>query len=223
VTTVVQDAAVVRGRIGSQLFAAAWLAVALGIALELITALGVFALQGAGGAQGVLATVMQKITWSTLVCVGLAFAKVLVPRNQGAAAWAGILAAPIAFTIARSVHKGVAEALGLAFASAAPALLVLLATLKSLEYGVLGALIARLDSRPASTLGSYAGTGLLVGLVFGVVTLTVTGLLAPKPLPDAEWFARGVNEILFPVGCALVLFASAFAGRTLSSVSQPDA
>ena len=203
------------GALSSQLFAAAWMSVALAFTLEAISALGAFTLGRNTALQVFLANVGQKVGWGTLVCVGLAFAKAFKPKDTGAAAWAGMLSAPLAFTIARAIHKGLAQALGLDVASTATSLLLLLTSIKALQYGVLGAALARLDEQETATLASYLRTGAWVALLFGGATLACTALFAPG-LGAAAWLARGINELLFPMGCALVLFAASAAGKRLN-------
>jgi hypothetical protein len=78
-----------------------------------------------------------------------------------------------------------------------------LAVLKALEYGVLGFVLASLARRRDLGAAAHAGIGLATGAAFGTATLFV---LPPAPL--AAQVARGVNELLFPAGCALVLFAA---------------
>jgi hypothetical protein len=210
------DRLAVNDGVGSQLFTAAWMAVALGFGLEALIALGAFALGPGTSPSAFLVNVGQRVSWGTLVCVGLAFAKAFKPKDPGAAAWAGMLSAPLAFTLARSAHKGLASAMGLSVAAAAPAVLVLLGTLKALEYGVLGAALARHDEREGASVGSYVRTGTWVGVLFGGAALAALALLSPKPSSAADWFARGVNEVLFPIGCSLILFAASATGRRLS-------
>jgi hypothetical protein len=210
------EGTVTHGALTPQLFAAAWMAVVLAFTLEALTALGAFTLGRGTTTQVFLANVGQKVSWGTFVCVALAFAKAFKPRDPGVVAWAGILGAPAAFTVARSIHKGLSQAMGLSVASAAPALLVLLTTLKSLEYGILGAALARHDERENATLRQYVGTGLWVGVLFGGLTLAASGFLAPAKPTAAEWLARAVNEVLFPVGCSLILYAATVAGRRLN-------
>jgi hypothetical protein len=207
------------GALASQLFAAAWMAVALGFALEGLTALGAFTLGRSTSLQVFFASVGQKVGWGTIVCVGLAFAKAFKPKDAGAAAWAGMLAAPLAFTLARAIHKGLAQALGLDVASTAPALLVLLTSIKALQYGVLGSSLARLDELETATLSSYLRTGAWVAILFGGATLAATALFSPVSASAGAWLARGINELLFPMGCALVLFVASVAGRRLGAQS----
>lgn len=215
-TDIVSERAIPRPAMARQLFAAAWMAVALGFLLEALTALGALTLGQATGPQAFLASVGQKVSWGTLVCVGLAFAKAFAPKSPGAAAWAGILGAPLAFTLARAVHKGLGQALGLDVASTAPALLVLLATLKAVQYGVLGSVLARLDERDDATIRSYLQTGVWVAALFGGATLVVMALFAPASAPAAAWLARGINELLFPIGCSLILFTAGQAAKRVA-------
>jgi hypothetical protein len=205
------------GALTTQLFAAAWMAVALAFALEALTALGAFTLGRTSSAQVFLASVGQKIGWGTLVCVGLAFAKAFKPKDAGAAAWAGILGAPAAFTIARAIHKGLAQAMGFDIAATAPMLLLLLATIKALEYGVLGAVLARLDERSSATVGNYLRTGCWVAVVFGGAALGALAAFGSRSPTAADWLARAINELLFPIGCALILFAASAAGKRLNA------
>src|SRR4029453_12575129 len=48
--------------------------------------------------------------------------------------------------------------------------------------------------------------GLLTGVVFGGGFLAVVVQTAPTPLATPSLLAKGLNELLFPIGCALVVF-----------------
>jgi hypothetical protein len=50
-------------------------------------------------------------------------------------------------------------------------------------------------------------------VIFGSATLAVMVWLAAKPIPPPELLSRGINELLFPVGCSLVLYAAEVLGR----------
>jgi hypothetical protein len=52
-----------------------------------------------------------------------------------------------------------------------------------------------------------------MGIVFGAATVGLKSEAGPDPLHTAELVAQGVNEILFPVGCALVLFTAQTLGK----------
>lgn len=51
-----------------------------------------------------------------------------------------------------------------------------------------------------------------VGLVFGGARIALASSVTPQP-PAADLLVEGVNEILFPVGCALVLFSAGALGK----------
>lgn len=125
---------------------------------------------------------------------------------------AGLLAAPIGFTIARALHKSALAALvgtvGPAGGAPTP---ITMAVLKALEYAWLGTALGWLSKRAAGS-GAYAGIGLITGFIFAglVIWLSFTGAAEP---PVASLVSKGINELLFPVGCSLVLFAADAAGR----------
>lgn len=64
---------------------------------------------------------------------------------------------------------------------------------------------------------AHAGAGLAIGLLFGGAMLALTLGSSPEPPPTVDLVSRGVNEILFPVGCALVLFSAGTLGNKLTS------
>ena len=62
---------------------------------------------------------------------------------------------------------------------------------------------------------AHAGVGLASGLLFGGPLLALTFQAMPQ-LTAAAVVARSVNELFFPVGCALVLYASDTLGKRLA-------
>jgi hypothetical protein len=51
----------------------------------------------------------------------------------------------------------------------------------------------------------------------------VVALSAPTPLSTAALMVKGVNELVFPVGCALVIFTAEVLGKRVSTsrIQQP--
>jgi hypothetical protein len=88
---------------------------------------------------------------------------------------------------------------------AGPAPLWVLA-IKAAEYGCLGLVLEWVGRRAWGSALGHLAVGLLVGIIFGGVFLTVVVQSAPTSLATPTLLAKGVNELLFPVGCALVVF-----------------
>ena len=56
----------------------------------------------------------------------------------------------------------------------------------------------------------------LAGLGLTFAALTVVAQSALTPLSPAALMAKGVNELVFPVGCALVIFTAEVLGKRAS-------
>lgn len=54
-----------------------------------------------------------------------------------------------------------------------------------------------------------------MGMVFGGTILYLTVQAAPQPMPAPALLARGLNEIVFPVGCSIILFAAQALGKRM--------
>jgi hypothetical protein len=183
----------------------AWLAIALGVLLQLALLL-VAAGFGTGiSPRPVLAETLKTVSWSLLVCVGVALGRVAAKGHLPLEGVTGLLAAPLALTAANTVQKGVAEAVNAAGVPAGPAPLWVLA-IKAAEYGCLGLALSWVGRRAWGSALGHLAVGLLTGVVFGGMFLTVVVQSAPTPLAAPALLARGLNELLFPVGCALVVF-----------------
>ncbi len=193
----------------------AWLAIALGVGMELILVIASLCLRGAPAWKPVLADTAQKVSWSFFVCVGLALGTAAAKARAAVMGLAGLLAAPAAFHIARMLHKGTLQALDVAVPVAAaggvPAVSVLV-LIKVVEYAWLGTALGWLGKRSA-TGGGSAGVGLATGLACAVLVTCLRVSGAAKP-PVAALVSKGINELLFPMGCSLVLFAAEAAGRS---------
>lgn len=186
----------------------AWVAILLGFAMQ---ALVLSARVSAGGQlPGIrfLADLVQGITWSVLVCFGVSMGTVLVKLRT---VLAGILAAictPIAIGAANAGQKVMAASLG-AVGQPAAVPLVVIAAVKAVEYGLLGWLLSRMVQRGTRGPMPFLLAGAATGLVFGgtITALTWQALAAGGTVPELPRIVGvGVNEVLFPIGCALVIF-----------------
>lgn len=204
------------GELWRKVLRVAWLSIGLGIVLEVLL-LVLAAYSGTGGTtpKPFISDLAQKVSWSFIVCVGLALGTAAGKLRSGLMGALGLVSAPLAFTVAGSLHKGVNQALGVA-AAAGGASPFLIAALKAAEYGVLGATLGAITKREGGAgLGAHVGTGAAIGLTFGVAIVVVLARAAAKPMGPVDLAARGINEVLFPVGCSLVLYAAEAMGRRM--------
>ena len=201
--------------LGSTLFRVAWLAILLGFAMEILLLLFTAGFEILPGFRSVLADLIGKVSWSALVCAGLAIGTAASKVRAPFMGLLGLLAAPLAFHVSRTLQQGVAKTLEVAAAGAPVGsyTLILLALLKAVEYGCLGAAIGWIGRRPWGGALAHAAVGLAVGILFGGAIVSFTYWTAPEPLATADLFAHGVNEILFPVGCSLVLYSATALGE----------
>jgi hypothetical protein len=183
----------------------AWLAILLGLLLQLAVLLVAVGFGKGISPRPVLAETLKTVSWSLLVCVGVALGRVAAKGQVPLEGVTGLLAAPLALTAANTVQKGVAEAVDAAGVPAGPVPLWVLA-IKAAEYACLGLALNWVGRRAWHSALGHLAVGLMVGVVFGGVFLAVIVQSAPTPLSTSALLARGLNELLFPVGCALVVF-----------------
>ncbi|HYG65662.1 MAG TPA: hypothetical protein VEL74_23970 [Thermoanaerobaculia bacterium] len=194
---------------------AAWLSIALGLLIELLIVVSMMLGGAAGSLPRIVADSVQKVSWSTIVCLGIAFGTAAGKARSAVMGILGLISAPIGFTVARTLHKGTLEALGVAGTAAGGASPLLIGGLKGLEYGILGMVIGWVGRQAWGGFGAHAGAGASIGFIFGGAILGVMVRDAAMPLTTTDLIARGINELLFPVGCALVLYAAGRLGQRL--------
>ena len=193
----------------------AWLSICLGLALEVVLlVLAAFTHTAGDTPKPFISDLAQKVSWSFIVCVGLAFGSTASKAREGIMGALGLLAAPAGFTAARAVHKGVNGALGVAGKAMAPNLVLLVGGLKGAQYALFGIVLGWITKR-AFGLKTHVAAGLAFGLTFGLAIVATTVRASANPVPPVDIAARGINEVLFPVGCALVLYASGVLAKRL--------
>ena len=190
----------------------AWLAVLLGLLLQLALLLVAAGFGTFAGLRPLLAETCRNVSWSVLVCAGVALGRVASKGRLPVAGVTGLLAAPLALTAANIFQKGIAEALGATGVAGGPTPVWLL-LLKAAEYAFLAAALGWIGRRAWAGASAHAAAGLVAGVVFGAAILVLTMQAAPKPLPAGGLVAKGVNEVLFPIGCAMVVFFSEVLGK----------
>ena len=194
----------------------AWLSILLGFAMEALLLLVVAGLASPPGLKPIVADLVQKVSWSVFVCVGLAIGTAASKARVQVMGVLGLLGGPLAFNTARFLHKSASHALAVAGPAAGGVPLFLLGLLKGAEYGSLGATLGWVGRRPWGGAAAHIAAGLAVGLIFGGAVLVLTAKAATTPLSPAALLVRGVNEVLFPIGCSLVLFAAEALGKRVA-------
>jgi hypothetical protein len=205
----------------AMLLRVAWLAILLGLLLQLALLLAAAGFGIFAGLGPLVAETARNLAWSVLVCTGVAVGRVAAKGRPPLMGIAGLLAAPLALTVANTIQKGIAAALNHPEAAGSASLWVLV--LKAAEYGCLAAALGWIGRRAWAGAPAYGAVGLLAGLVFGGAALVVVALSAPTPLSTAALMVKGVNELVFPVGCALVIFTAEVLGKRVSTsrIQQP--
>ena len=201
------DSAEPHSNIVKTILHAAWMAIVIGVVIQLIL-LAVAASSGSPqGAKKFVTELTQKVTWSVVVCAGLVLGTAASKLRAPAMGLAGLLAAPLAFNVARVAQKSTAAALGVVGGAGGGPSPFVLALVKALEYGLLGAMIGWLDRRNYG-VKSHVTVGLGVGIVFSALTLFLTIHGAAQTPPSAVLVSRSVNEMVFPFGCTLAIYAA---------------
>jgi hypothetical protein len=196
----------------------AWLGILLGFVIEAILLSIAAGFGNFQSARPFVADLAQKISWSVIVCVGLAVGSAASKARDVMMGLMGLLAAPVAFYAARSIHKGAMQALSMSGGPAGGPSPLLLAIVKGVEYGCLGIALYWIQQRPWGGAAAHVGGGLVIGIVFAAVILTLTIQAALHPPSLASLIARGANEVIFPVGCALVIFSADVLGKRAQNV-----
>jgi hypothetical protein len=174
------------GELWPKILRVAWLSIVLGIVLEILL-LVLAAYTGTGGTtpKPFISDLAQKVSWAFIVCVGLAFGSTASKARSGVMGLLGLISAPLGFNIARVVHKGANQALSIA-GTAGGASVLLIATLKGIEYAVLGAILGWVTRRQGS-LGLHLGAGAAMGLTFGVAIVMMLARAAANPWGQWTW------------------------------------
>lgn len=199
----------------------AWMAILLGLIIEILILIIATSFDKMIGGKTVLADLVQKVSWSVIVCIGLALARgatrlFTATTQTVTAGLAGLLIAPAAFAIARSLHEGVQEALFIKVFQSGSGSPVLLALIKGVEYGCLGAGLAWVSKQIWGKALAHAGVGMIVGVVFGALLIGVMAWGAVSPMSFGAVLSRAINEVINPMGCSLTLYSAEILGRTQS-------
>jgi hypothetical protein len=211
-----QQSSAASPNLGVKLLRVAWLAIGLGMAME-----GTLLLLSAGfgdflGLRSIVADLARNVSWALLVCVGLSVGTAVQKARVPVTGLLGLLAAPAAFEVSRVVHKGALQALAISASAGDDLSPFLVALMKGLEYGCLGLALGWVSQRPWGGAAAHMAVGFVVGSIFGGTIVALLATSSPE-VSAASLVPRGVTEILFPVGCSLVLFSAEALGTSMAS------
>jgi hypothetical protein len=189
--------------------AVAWMAVLAGLAVQILVLVGRLGAGGSFVGAQFLATMAQGISWSVLVCGAVAVGTVAGKARAAITGLIGLIAGPAAWGAAKGVQKGVQSMLGVA-QDPINNFFLTVSAIKGVEYAVLGAALGYMVGKKWANLPAHLALGLAVGSLFGAlfVTMTINFTIASgKPLALPAIVGQSINELVFPVGCALVIYA----------------
>jgi hypothetical protein len=190
----------------------AWMSIALGVLAQVAVVVG-FVIFGEelAGARDLVRDTVKSMLWPLTVCLGITAGKAFAMlRNVALQSRymlvAGLLAAPLGQVAGRMAHRSLGEALDLGPRELALALFTTLAVMKAFQYGCLGALLGRIQQDPNSHWLLSLAAGCVADAIFG--TAALIALSIGREMTTADWITNGINEMLGPVGCALIVFAA---------------
>ena len=190
--------------------AIAALGVALGFGIQILVVAAKLLLGGYVARPLLPLDLASGVAWSVVVCLATGIGVSVLRAAPTVSGLIAALFAPLAVAASKAANQMMSAAIGVIGREAAVSL-VTLAGLKALEYGLLGFLLARLARSGETRFARFAGTGLGVGIVFAGVALWIR--LAAGTAPAAEIAATAINEVIFPAGCAAVVYVGRMMAR----------
>lgn len=205
--------------------AVAWLSIVLGLAMQALILISKVSIGSWPPYSAIAIDLVQGVTWSFFVCAGVGLGTTIAKSQAYFGGLIGLIAAPIAMGIAKGAQKVMKSLLG---APDAPAIMPLttLGCIRALEYGLLGWALAWMVTKDENRLYRFLGVGALIGVIFGGGATTLTFQLAQLKgitLTQAQMLTTALNEIVFPIGCSLVVFIALVVGRHLKLISTTPA
>jgi hypothetical protein len=204
------------------------------IAFVALAAIGLgFLIQGAiivarlvaGGAfpgVAVLAELAGSVSWSVLVCTGVAIGVSLGKARAALAGLFGLVFAPLGLAAAKAAQKIVAAALDVTTAEAVLSVEVI-GLVRALEYGLLAFILALLSERKIARLAPYLLTGIAIGLVFGG-GLSLLTVLAESLNGAGRNFVSiagtTIREVTFPIGCAVLIYIGQLVAHSFAEMKK---
>jgi len=191
----------------------AGLGVGLGIAMQIAIVL-LRLLGGQAPNSTAIAGLLQTVTWSTLVCTGVAVGMALGKARAALASVYSAVFAPLALTAAKGVEKLIASLMNVANNPGVLSIATI-GVVRALEYGLLAWLLAWLSQRNERRLLPYGLAGGGVGVFFGGTILLMTYVASGLDETGRNYLtlaSTAIAEIGSPLGCAFVIYVAQFVG-----------
>lgn len=199
------------------------LSILLGLLVQ--SAILALVLWGGGERGAALASAAGGVAWAVLVCLGVGAATVLARGRALLSGVVSVAVAPASLAMAKGAQKMIGGWLGAA--QVEPVLsLGTVSLLRGIEYGLLGWLLGRIVASGQERALPYVRAGALVGGLFGGAITLLTwwaAMSSGAPLSPVGLAATVVNEMVLPLGCALVILVGLEVGRSLKVIESDPA
>jgi hypothetical protein len=139
------------------------------------------------------------------VCTAKSLATALT-SHQVKTGVAALVSVPLGLYIAQIVHKQALSKYGLDTAIAGSFSFIPVA-IKAIEYGALGMLFP-LYIKQKKKFSHFILTGLSAGIIFGLLQVIYKIQSAPAQMPFIKLLPLCLNELISPIGCSCIIYAS---------------
>ncbi len=194
----------------------AFWSVVLGVGLELLLLALLAAESKMPDAAHALAQIASKVSWSFVVCAGVSSGLALTSKQPRAMGLLGLVSGPLGFIVARAVHKSTLQALSDAAPAADAVSPTIMAALRAVEYAAFGLWLGWIINNVNAPFVRYLRAAIVIGVVFGAVFLWLFHRARPQA-GMVDIAPKALNELLFPIGCACVLYVA----RRVSAAARP--
>ncbi len=187
----------------------AWLAVFAGISVQILVLVARMAAGGGFPGAQFVASLAQGISWSVLVCGAVAIGTVAARARSAITGLIGLIAGPLSWGLAKGVQKGVQSLLAVQ-QDPITSFFFKVSAIKGLEYAVLGAALGYMVGKKWANVWAHVALGMAVGTSFAAIVVPMSiakAASAGAPLPGPAVASMTMNEFVFPIGCALVIYA----------------
>lgn len=182
-----------------------YMTIALGVAIEVAQYILLLVLQNGSPLKQFIADFAGKVTWTYIVCAAIALATALT-GSMAKTGLAALVSVPVGLYLATIIHKQALSKFGLDTAIAGSFSFVPVA-IKALEYGILGILFP-LFIKKGKSFSHFILTALAAGIIFGMCQVIYKISSAAAEIPLAKLLPLFLNELIIPVGCSCIIYAS---------------